>query len=113
MSTHAFTLTGITAEHSRRGARYYEFLRVPALSAGVYRLAVGDTDPQHPHAENEVYHVLHGHATLQVDARDVPVGPGSIVYVPAGAPHRFHSITEEIEVLVVFAPAESAGGEGC
>ena len=27
------------------------------------------------------------------------------MYVAAGVPHRFHTITEELVVMVVFAPA--------
>jgi len=113
MTAQAFTLTGIAADQAQLGSRYHEFLRVPAVSAGLYRLPAGATDSQQPHGEDEIYHVLRGHAALQVDARDVPVGPGSIVYVPARAPHRFHTITEAIEVLVVFTPAERAGGGAC
>jgi oxalate decarboxylase/phosphoglucose isomerase-like protein (cupin superfamily) len=41
--------------------------------------------------------------------RRVPVGPGSVVFVPADEAHRFVDVTEELEVLVVFVPAESAG----
>jgi mannose-6-phosphate isomerase-like protein (cupin superfamily) len=40
---------------------------------------------------------------------DRPVGPGSVVYVAATVPHRFHTIEEDLEILVVFAPAE--GGQ--
>lgn len=109
MTVQAFTMTDIIARQKEAGAHYHEFLRVPALSAGLYKLAVGDPDPQSPHGEDEVYHVLRGHATLQVEAQDVLVGPGSIVYVRAHAPHRFHTITEALEVLVVFGPAESTG----
>jgi len=113
MTAQVFTLTGIVAqqkeEEKAAGSRYYEFLRVPALSAGLYRLTANETDPQQPHGEDELYHVLHGHAALQIDTEDVLVGPGSIVYVPARVPHRFHHITEALEVLVVFGPAESTG----
>lgn len=110
---HAFVLDALMAEFGSRGERYHEFLRVPALSAGLYALPVGGTDPQTPHREDEVYHVLQGRAALLVDGVDVPVARGSIVHVPAGVPHRFHSITEALLVLVVFAPAESPGGPSC
>jgi len=30
------------------------------------------------------------------------------VYVPPRVEHRFHSITEELRLLVVFAPAETS-----
>jgi mannose-6-phosphate isomerase-like protein (cupin superfamily) len=113
MTAQVFTLTDIIARQKEAHSSYYEFLRKPALSVGLYRLAAKATDSQSPHGEDELYHVLRGHGTLQVDGEDTPVGPGSIVYVPAFARHRFHTITEELEVIVLFAPAESRGGGGC
>ena len=35
-----------------------------------------------------------------------PVAPGSLVFVAATVPHRFHDIAERLELLVVFGPAE-------
>lgn len=92
----------------RPGERYVEFLRVPALSAGLYVLPAGDTDPQRPHREDEIYYVTSGRGVIRVGTEDRSVEPGTIVYVPPGVDHRFHSITEELRVLVVFAPAESS-----
>ena len=45
-------------------------------------------------------------AQITVADEDHPVGPGSLVYVPAQVDHRFHDITEDLEILVFFAPAE-------
>jgi GNAT superfamily N-acetyltransferase len=36
------------------------------------------------------------------------VTAGSIIYVPAGVAHHFHSIVEDLSLLVFFAPAEDA-----
>lgn len=88
--------------------RYLEFLRVPALSAGLYVLGAGATDPQRPHREDEIYYVTSGRGMIRVGTEDQPVEPGSVVYVPPGVDHRFHSIAEELRVLVVFAPAETS-----
>ena len=88
--------------------RYLEFLRVPALSAGLYVLRAGDTDPQGPHREDEIYSVTSGRGVMRVGTEDRAVETGSVVYVPPGVQHRFHSITEELRVLVVFAPAETS-----
>ncbi len=90
------------------GQRYVEFLRVPALSAGVYVLRAGESDPQRPHREDEIYYVTSGRGVMRVGSEDRPVEAGTIVYVPPGVDHRFHSIAEELRVLVVFAPAESS-----
>ena len=102
----AFELSQVAAERAKLGRRYFEFLRVPALSAGLYVLPAGGEDPQQPHAEDEIYHVVRGRATIRVADEDLPVRPGSVIYVAAGVPHRFHTIEEDLEILVVFAPAE-------
>ncbi|HSG39002.1 MAG TPA: cupin domain-containing protein, partial [Thermoanaerobaculia bacterium] len=34
---------------------------------------------------------------------DMAVGPGSVLFVAARVEHRFHSIAEDLEVLVFFA----------
>ncbi len=102
----AFDLAAVRREldaAAAGGEPWLEFLRVPDLRVGLYVLPAGGTDPQSPHAEDEVYHVVRGRAVLAVDGEELPVGPGSVVYVAAGVGHRFHSIAEELEVLVFFA----------
>ena len=103
----AFELADLVAEGAAHGTPYLEFLTVPDLSVGLYILAAGQPDLQQPHSEDEVYYVISGRATVRVDGRDSPVGPGSVVFVGKRVEHRFHSITERLELLVVFAPAES------
>ena len=104
----AFEVDELLAVRAAAGEPYHEFLRVPALSAGVYVLPAGGDDPQRPHAEDEVYVVLSGEAAISVAGRRRPVRAGSVVFVAAGVPHRFHDIRRELAVLVLFAPAESA-----
>ena len=94
---------------SQRGAShklYLEFLKVPDLSMGLYVLPAGGTDPQSPHTEDEVYYVVRGRAQVLVAEENRHVQAGSIVYVAKNVAHRFHSIEEELTVLVFFAPAE-------
>ncbi len=93
-------------EMRAEGERWREVFRVPDLSLGVYRLARGETDPQTPHAEDEIYYVLSGRAVLRVGSRDHPLGPGEVAFVPARAEHRFHDVAEDLTLLVLFAPAE-------
>lgn len=85
---------------------YVEHLRVPDLSLGTYSLPAGSADPQQPHAEDEVYVVLSGRGRLWTPGLTADVGPGSVLYVPAGEEHRFVDITADLTVLVVFGPAE-------
>jgi mannose-6-phosphate isomerase-like protein (cupin superfamily) len=103
----AFELREVEAIRREAGKLYQEFLRVPDLSAGLYVLEAGGTDPQQPHREDELYYVVSGTATMTVGDAQRPVGPGSLVFVAAGVAHRFHDVTERLELLVVFGPAES------
>lgn len=85
---------------------YTEFLKQPAMSAGIYRLPTGGTDPQQPHTEDELYYVVSGRGMILVAGESRPVSAGSMVYVPRGVEHRFHTISEDLTILVVFSPAE-------
>ena len=100
----------LAGRRAAQGRPYLEFLRVASLSAGLYVLPAGGVDPQSPHAEDEVYVVLRGRARVTVGGEVDEVRPGDTVYVPAGVPHRFHDIAEELHLLVVFAPPETGGG---
>ena len=101
-----FSLADVRRILAQGNTPYHEFLRVPAMSAGVYELGVGEDDGQQPHTEDELYYVVSGKATLLVGEENMPVEAGSMVYVPARVIHRFHTITEALIILVCFAPAE-------
>jgi mannose-6-phosphate isomerase-like protein (cupin superfamily) len=108
MSEDQWTIEHLFEESDRGGQRYLEFLRIPSLSAGIYCLPAGATDPQSPHSEDEVYVVLRGRGRFQCGGRDRSVSTGSVLLVRAHEDHRFHSIEEELRLLVVFGPAETA-----
>jgi mannose-6-phosphate isomerase-like protein (cupin superfamily) len=103
-----FEITKLEEQREQAGQRYLEFLRVPAMSAGVYVLAPGSTDPQTPHKEDEMYYVVRGRARMRVGTEDQAISAASVIFVAANVEHRFHDITEELVVLVFFAPAESS-----
>jgi mannose-6-phosphate isomerase-like protein (cupin superfamily) len=103
----AFEIAQVDAERSAAGRLYQEFLRVPSMSAGLYVLEAGAADPQSPHAEDEIYYVIAGRAQIRVAGEDRPLQPGSVVFVGRDAEHRFHSIEQRLQLLVLFAPAET------
>jgi len=102
-----FNLADTEKRRQQSGKRYLEFLRVAALSAGVYVLPAGGADPQSPHQEDEMYYVVRGRARMRTGSEDQAVSEGSIIFVAAGTEHRFYEVAEELMVLVFFAPAES------
>jgi quercetin dioxygenase-like cupin family protein len=107
VKTQFSTLAEIENQRSKSGKLYHEFLRVPAMSAGLYVLAAGATDPQRPHKEDEMYYVIRGKARFRAADEDKEVTTGSVLFVAAEVEHRFYDITEELALLVFFAPAES------
>jgi mannose-6-phosphate isomerase-like protein (cupin superfamily) len=106
----AFALSQLIAERQKSGKAYLEFLRAPSMSLGLYVLPAGGVDPQQPHAEDEAYYVISGRAHVRVGGEDRAVQPGDAIFVAARAPHKFHTITEDLTLLVFFAPAESVNG---
>lgn len=86
--------------------QYREHLRVSDLSVGTYCIPVGGKDGQLPHSEDEVYVVVRGHGRLVTDSCEVEIGPGTVVYVPAHEAHQFTDVSEDLSVIVVFAPSE-------
>lgn len=88
--------------------RYHEFLRLPAMSAGMYVLSAGATDQQSPHQEDEIYYVVRGKAKVRLGGEQRSVGQGDVIFVEKMLEHRFFEITEELVLLVIFAPAESS-----
>ena len=107
MKTFFTTLHAIEEQRTESGRPYREFLRVPAMSAGFYVLPAGATDHQKPHREDEIYYVLRGRARFQAGPEDKEVSAGSVIFVAAEIGHRFYDISEELAVLVFFAPAET------
>lgn len=102
----AHEIADVELRRRAKGRLYEEFVRHDSMSVGLYVLPAGASDPQQPHTEDEVYVVLRGRGRIRVGSEDRDVGPGSVVFVPAKLEHRFHSIREELSVVVMFAPAE-------
>ncbi len=102
----AYEIAELIAQRAESGTAYLEFLRVPSLSVGLYALPAGGVDGQQPHTEDEVYYVVSGRGQIFVGGEDRPVQSGSIIFVAANVEHRFHSIEEDLQIIVFFAPAE-------
>jgi mannose-6-phosphate isomerase-like protein (cupin superfamily) len=102
-----FNFDDAAADMRVRAETWSEPLRVPAMSVGVYLLPTDSTDDQTPHDEDEIYYVVRGRAVLRTGSSTRAVGPGDCIFVAAGDTHRFEDITEDLELLVVFAPAYS------
>ena len=97
----------IDRQRAQNGRLYQEFLRVSSMSAGLYVLPAGATDPQRPHHEDEMYYVIRGRARFRAGDQDQEVSAGTVLFVAAEVEHHFYDIAEELAALVFFAPAET------
>jgi mannose-6-phosphate isomerase-like protein (cupin superfamily) len=103
----SFSLNAVEKSQNSAATAYQEFLRRPGFSMGMYLLPAGGQDAQHPHSADEVYTVQHGRAQLEVEGETIDVGPGDVISVDRGRDHHFLNITEDLAVLVVFAPPDN------
>ena len=100
----AFRLSEIDEQRRREGGdSWLEFLKVPSLRTGLYVLPAGSVDTQSPHTEDEVYYVVRGRGHFTADGNEMEVEAGAVLFVAAHVEHRFHSIEEDLEILVFFA----------
>jgi mannose-6-phosphate isomerase-like protein (cupin superfamily) len=71
------------------------------LQVGVYVLEAPELDRQEPHEWDELYFVLEGGGTLDVEGEKHQLAERSAAFVAAHAAHRFEDY-ERIVLLVVF-----------
>jgi mannose-6-phosphate isomerase-like protein (cupin superfamily) len=100
--SHPFDIEGARARLVAGGGGGYEVVHSSAgLELGVYVLVAPEPDRQQPHEDDEVYVVLGGNGTLEVEAEAVELREGHAVFVPAHAEHRFTGY-EQLSLLVIF-----------
>jgi mannose-6-phosphate isomerase-like protein (cupin superfamily) len=96
----AFDIAGAKSRLADKGG--YEIVHESAgLEIGVYVLVAPEPDHQQPHVNDEVYIVLEGAGTLEVEGKRVDLREGQATFVPAGAVHQFVGY-EQLSVLVIF-----------
>ena len=98
---HSFEFESVR-ERLAAGSGGYEIVHESlGLEIGIYVLVAPEPDRQQPHEDDEVYYVLEGRGTLDVEGETVELQEGHAVFVPAHAEHRF-SAYELLSLLVVF-----------
>jgi mannose-6-phosphate isomerase-like protein (cupin superfamily) len=100
-TAHPFDISGVKARLAAENGGYEIVHASPGLELGVYVLVAPEPDRQKPHEDDEVYVVLEGRGTLEVEGERVDVREGHAVFVPAGAEHGFVGY-EQLAVLVIF-----------
>lgn len=82
------------------GERFVPLFRHGTLIVEIY--APRGHDPQTPHAQDELYVVAAGSGTFFDGTTRRDFGPGDLIFVAAGVPHRFENFTDDLAVWVMF-----------
>jgi mannose-6-phosphate isomerase-like protein (cupin superfamily) len=98
---HPFEVLAAVRRLRESGGGYEVVHTSPGLEVGVYVLVAPEADRQQPHEDDEVYVVLDGRGTLEVEGESLELEEGDAAFVAAGADHRFSGY-EGLAVLVVF-----------
>lgn len=85
-----------------------EAMHETSFSLQVMRFEPDDEDPMHAHAEDEIYHIDTGEATLVTEDESVAVESGDIVHLSPETEHQFTDFEDEFVVTVMYAPAEGS-----
>jgi mannose-6-phosphate isomerase-like protein (cupin superfamily) len=82
------------------GERSLAVLRHGSMHVRYY--APRGRDEQTPHEQDEVYVVVSGSGWFVHEDRRTRFGPGEVLFVPAGAEHRFEDFSEDFATWAVF-----------
>jgi mannose-6-phosphate isomerase-like protein (cupin superfamily) len=91
-----------------QGEAFVQAMAHGTMSVELY--APRGTDPQQPHAQDELYFIHAGSGTFVNDGKRIPFSAGDCLFVAAGVAHRFEDFSEDFATWVVFWGPE--GGEG-
>jgi mannose-6-phosphate isomerase-like protein (cupin superfamily) len=90
-----------------QGEAFRELFEHGSLMIEVY--APRGHDPQQPHTRDEVYVVISGSGWFRNGEERHPFAAGDLLFVPAGAVHRFEDFSDDFSTWVMFYGPE--GGE--
>ena len=70
------------------------------------RVPPGDQERRHKHTRaRQFFYILTGHATLEIDGREVTLAAGQGIEVPPGTPHQFFNRSAaDVTMLVMSSP---------
>lgn len=88
-------------EETPEGKRFHYPIRHGTMRVGVYAPR-GPIDPQTPHDQDELYIVIAGRGTFVKDGERRPFASGDVIFVEAGAKHRFEEFGADFATWVVF-----------
>ena len=101
-------LNDILCELDKFGGYFIDFTTTRDIQAGILRLHANENDTQEPHPVDEVYFVIQGNGTININGKNYPIKEGTSIFVPASTEHRFHSNSEDLVVFYALGSSNTA-----
>lgn len=81
------------------------------LAFGVAEFPAGTLAAAHTHSnEEEIIFILSGNGGIITDGEEIPLKPGTAVFIPAGQPHQIRADVEQpLRLVTVFSPPVTPG----
>lgn len=89
------------------GAPFVELFRHGSMTLEYYK--PDKVDLQQPHTRDELYVIVSGHGIFMHAGVRQPCQQGEVLFVPAGAEHRFEDFSDDFATWVIFYGPD--GGE--
>jgi mannose-6-phosphate isomerase-like protein (cupin superfamily) len=83
-----------------KGERYASIISKGTFEVEIY--APRGTDPQQPHTRDEVYIIVSGRGNFLNEGITYSFESNDVLFVPAGAEHRFTNFTDDLVVWAIF-----------
>ena len=82
---------------------FIDVINTSTMEVGIINLKKEQEDTQQPHISDEIYYVISGSGTIEMDGIKKEVNPGKIIYIPKRIRHSFHANSNELVVLYILA----------
>lgn len=82
---------------------FIDVMNTSTMEIGIINLKKEQEDTQQPHISDEIYYVVSGNGTIEIDGIKKEVNPGKIIYIPKRIPHSFHANSNELVILYILA----------
>lgn len=80
----------------------------PNFAMRLFTMGEGGGMPRHTNRVEHEQYVVHGRARVAIGDEVHEVGPGDVLYVPAGTPHSYEVVDAPFEFLCMVPNAEDA-----
>ena len=82
---------------------FHNFLNLKTMEVGIINLKKGQKDTQQPHSFDEIYYIIRGNGTIDIEGVKNKVNPGKIIYIPKNVRHSFHASSDKIIALYIIS----------